>query len=190
MLRIALMGLLGVLAACSSSPPLITEPSQELPPNLHESVLVIRISPGRQAEYSWQPAPLWNQELNGLRASTEFSTARIVLASSRPRNCDQEQIDCHRDCMRRKPPYPHGVRRNHSHIKYCDNKCLNEYMDCLKLQKLEALSFTAIDSAADWLRRHPQEMMIGATVVAAGTAFVVISTGAGLIVLAPLVLLS
>ncbi|MFE8599170.1 hypothetical protein [Archangium violaceum] len=92
--------------------------------------------------------------------------------------------------MKRKPPYPHGARRSHSHIEHCDNKCLEEYMDCLKLQKLEALSFTAIDQAADWLRRHQREVTIGATVVAAGTAFVVISTGAGLIVLAPLALLT
>ncbi|WP_075207639.1 hypothetical protein [Archangium violaceum] len=55
---------------------------------------------------------------------------------------------------------------------------------------LAACSFTAIGQAADWLWRHQKEIMVGATVVAAGTAFVVISTGAGLIVLAPLVLLS
>ena len=191
MLRVILMGLLGILAACSSShTPLVAEPSQEFPPDVHESVLVIRVASSGQAEYSWQPASLWNQELNGLHASTGGSTPRIVLASRRSRDCDQEQIDCHRDCMRRKPPYPHGARRSHSHIKYCDKKCMDEYSDCLKLQQLEALSFTAIDRAADWLRRHPREVMVGATVVAAGTAFVVISTGAGLIVLAPLVLLT
>lgn len=191
MLRIAVMGLLGILTACSSSQtPLVWEPSQGLPDNLHESVLLIRTAPSGQAEYSWQPASFWNQELNGLRASTEVSTPRIVLASRRPRDCDQEQIDCHRDCMRRKPPYPHGARRSHSHIEYCDNKCLNEYMDCLKLQNLEVLGFTAIDRAADWLRRHQREVMVGTTVVVAGVAFVVISAGAGLIVLAPLALLT
>src|SRR5687768_1945980 len=113
MLRIAVMGLLGILTACSSSQtPLVWEPSQGLPDNLHESVLLIRTAPSGQAEYSWQPASFWNQELNGLRTSTEVSTPRIVLASRRPRDCDQEQIDCHRDCMRRKPPYPHGARRS------------------------------------------------------------------------------
>lgn len=63
-------------------------------------------------------------------------------------------------------------------------------MDCLKLQKLEALSFTAIDQAVDWLRSHQREVMVGATVLAAAAAFVVISTGAGLIVLVPLALLT
>jgi hypothetical protein len=63
-------------------------------------------------------------------------------------------------------------------------------MDCLKLQKLEALSFTAIGHAVDWLRRHQREVLVGTTIVAAGVAFVVISSGAGLIVLAPLVLLT
>ncbi|HEX5749257.1 MAG TPA: hypothetical protein VFZ09_23715 [Archangium sp.] len=92
--------------------------------------------------------------------------------------------------MKRKPPYAHGPRRSHSHIEYCNNKCLKEYMNCLKLQELEALSFTAIHQAADWLRRHQKEVMVGVTVVAAGTAFIVIYTGGGLMVLAPLVLLS
>jgi hypothetical protein len=63
-------------------------------------------------------------------------------------------------------------------------------MDCLKLQRLEALSFPAIDRVADWLGRHQQEVMVGTTVVAAGVAFVVISAGAGLIVLAPVALLT
>jgi hypothetical protein len=166
------------------------EPSQGLPQNLYESVLVVRLVPGGQAGHSWQPASAWEQELRALRASTGSDSGHIVLASSRPRDCDQEQIDCHRDCMRRKPPYPHGARRSHGHVEYCDNKCLNEYMACLKLQRLEALSFPAIDRAADWLRRHQQEVMVGTIVVAAGVAFVVLSAGAGVIVLAPVVLLT
>jgi hypothetical protein len=92
--------------------------------------------------------------------------------------------------MRRKPPYPHGPRRSHGHIKFCDNKCLGEYLNCLKLQKLDSLGFTALHGAADWLRRHQREVMVGTTIVAAGVAFVVISSGTGLIVLAPLVLLT
>lgn len=184
-------GLLVILAACSGGqtiPP--TETSQELPQRPEESVLVIRFVPGGLTEHSWQPASEWLQALNDLRASAASASGRIVLASTRPRDCDQEQIDCHRDCMRRRPPYPYGARRSHSHIKYCDKKCLDEYSDCLKLQKLEALSFPAIDGAADWLKRHQQEVIIGTTVVVAGAAFVVISAGAGLIVLAPLVLLT
>jgi hypothetical protein len=128
--------------------------------------------------------------LSNLRASPDFDTGRIVLATSRPRDCDQEQIDCHRECMRRKPPYPHGPRLSHGHVKYCDNTCLNEYMDCLKLQKLEALSFPTLERAADWMRRHQREVTMGTIVVAAGVAFVVISAGAGLIVLAPVALLA
>jgi hypothetical protein len=188
---IAILWLLGMLTACSGSQASqSTEPPQGLPQSLYESVLVVRFIPGGQAEHSWQPALDWSHELSNLRARTASSSDSIVLASSRPRDCDQEQIDCHRDCMRRKPPYPHGARRSHGHIEYCNNKCLNEYMDCLKLQKLEALSFPAIDRAADWLRRYQREVMIGTIVVAAGAAFVVISAGAGLIVLAPMALLT
>jgi hypothetical protein len=191
MSHVAILGLLGVLTACSVTQPLpSTESFQGLPQNLYESVLVVRVTPEEQAQYSWQPASEWNQDLRNLRVSAGFDTGRIVLASTRSRDCDQEQIDCHRDCMRRKPPYPHGARLSHGHIRYCDNKCLKEYMDCLKLQNLAPSSFPAIEHAADWLRRHQQEALVGTIIVAAGVSFVVISAGAGLIVLAPLALLA
>jgi hypothetical protein len=191
MLHGAASGLLGILVACSVTQTLPSaESSQGLPQNLYESVLVVSVTPKGQAEYSWQPASEWNQELSNLRMSAGSDTGRIVLASIRSRDCDQEQIECHRDCMRRKPPYPHGARLSHGHIRYCDNKCLTEYMDCLKLQKLEPLSFPAIERAADWVRRHRQEVLVGTIIVAAGVSFVVISAGAGLVVLAPVALLA
>jgi hypothetical protein len=189
--HIAILGLLGMLAACSGSQiRASTEYAQEPLPTLYESVLVVREAPGSLTEYSWQPASEWDWALSNLRARPEFDTGHIVLATNRARDCDQEQIDCHRDCMRRKPPYPHGPRLSHGHIKYCDNTCLNEYMECLKLQKLEPLSFPTLDRATDWLSRHQREVTMGTIVVAAGVAFVVISAGAGLIVLAPVALLA
>jgi len=92
--------------------------------------------------------------------------------------------------MSRKPPYPHGARLGYGHVSYCDNKCLNAYMACLRSQQAAPLRFQAGDSAADWIRSHQDELMIGGIVVVAGVSFVVISAGAGLLVLAPLALLS
>jgi hypothetical protein len=61
---------------------------------------------------------------------------------------------------------------------------------CLKLNELHALEFTAMDDAIDWLKRHRQQLLVGTLVIAAGVTFIVISAGAGILVLAPLVLVS
>ncbi|NTX58139.1 hypothetical protein HR086_43265 [Myxococcus sp. CA039A] len=45
--------------------------------------------------------------------------------------------------------------------------------------------FTAVDEAVDWLKRHRNELLLGSTCIIAGVVFVVVSMGAGLVVLAP-----
>ncbi|WP_375770269.1 hypothetical protein NR798_05065 [Archangium gephyra] len=47
-----------------------------------------------------------------------------------------------------------------------------------------------MDEAVDWLKRHQQGLLVGSIVVIAGVAFVTVSAGAGLVVLAPAVLLA
>ncbi|ATB40663.1 hypothetical protein CYFUS_006114 [Cystobacter fuscus] len=47
-----------------------------------------------------------------------------------------------------------------------------------------------MDEAIDWLKRHRQELLVGTIVTAAGVTFIVISAGAGVVVLAPLVLMT
>jgi hypothetical protein len=63
-------------------------------------------------------------------------------------------------------------------------------MDCLDTQKLQALQFPAVDGLVEWLKRHRRELVVGSVVVIAGVAFVVVSAGAGLFVLAPVVLVA
>ncbi|QRK14164.1 hypothetical protein JQX13_49015 [Archangium violaceum] len=52
------------------------------------------------------------------------------------------------------------------------------------------MSFSVVDSAVDWLKQHRRELLVGTIVVIAGVAFVIASSGAGLLVLAPAVLLT
>ncbi|OJT17496.1 hypothetical protein BO221_45025 [Archangium sp. Cb G35] len=52
------------------------------------------------------------------------------------------------------------------------------------------MEFTAMDEAIDWLKRHRQEVLVGTIVTAAGATFIVVSAGAGVLVLAPLVLMT
>ncbi|KFE71875.1 hypothetical protein DB31_0136 [Hyalangium minutum] len=47
-----------------------------------------------------------------------------------------------------------------------------------------------MDGLIDWLKRHRKEVLVGSVITVAGIAFVVISAGAGLLVLAPVVLMT
>lgn len=47
-----------------------------------------------------------------------------------------------------------------------------------------------MNEAVDWLKRNPRGVLVGSIVVIAGVAFVTVSAGAGLVVLAPAALLA
>jgi RHS repeat-associated protein len=53
------------------------------------------------------------------------------------RDCDQEQIECVRDCMKRPCPWPFGTGsrnpkvRKWSKYKYCEGICLAAYLECV-----------------------------------------------------------
>jgi hypothetical protein len=57
-------------------------------------------------------------------------------------------------------------------------------------EKARALRFPAVEEAVEWLKEHRTELLVGTVVVMAGVTFVVVSAGAGLIVLAPLALMA
>lgn len=61
--------------------------------------------------------------------------------------------------------------------------------DCCRLQELEAKRFTAIEPALDWVKQNRKELLVGTVVIVAGVAFIVVSAGAGVLVLAPTLLL-
>lgn len=176
--------------ACSSIRP-TPEPRPE---ELHEYVLVIQETPGGQTEHSWRPAAEFQEVLKSLPSfsSTSDQTGQIVLASHRSRDCDQEHIDCHRLCMRRKLPPPlNYIPRGHpTHNEICRKQCLSQYNDCLKLQGLAAVQFPAVNSAVEWLKHHQTELLVGTLIVIAGVTFAVASAGAGLVLLAPLALVA
>jgi hypothetical protein len=91
----------------------------------------------------------------------------------------------------RLPSYLNHIKRGSgAHGTYCANKCLQEYMRCLELQKSRALEFPIINDAVDWLKRHRQELLVGSVVVIAGVAFVALSGGTGLLILAPVALVA
>jgi hypothetical protein len=60
----------------------------------------------------------------------------------------------------------------------------------VELERLRPQEFTAVDGAVDWLKRHRTGVLVGSVVVIAGVAFVVVSAGTGVVILAPVVLLA
>jgi len=53
-----------------------------------------------------------------------------------------------------------------------------------------ACANTAADDAIEWLKRNRKELLVGTIVIIAGVAFVTLSAGAGVVVLAPVVLVA
>jgi hypothetical protein len=157
--------------------------------------LVIQEGPDGRVAHTWRPATEFQEALQNLPSSSARESTLsgpIVLASGRRRDCDQEQIDCHRDCMRRKLPAPHNYipRGDPRHDQLCRDRCLPPYLDCVEAEKVRALRFQAVDEAVEWLKEHRTELLVGAVVVIAGVTFVVVSAGAGLLVHAPLALMA
>lgn len=111
------------------------------------------------------------------------------------RDCDEENRECIRECMSR--PLPRGFghitsgRRGYGgKEEYCNKKCMQPYLDCTELQDMKPQEFTAIDTAMDWLKRNRRSILVGSVIIVAGVAFVVISAGAGVVILAPAVFLA
>ncbi len=182
-----------LLLSCSSS--IIRPVLDPHPEELHKLALVIQDGPDGQVVHSWRPAAEFQEMLQNRPSSSVSGNAPsrpIVLTSGRRRDCDQEQIDCHRDCMRRKLPAPHNYipRGDPRHNQICRDRCLPPYLDCVDAEKVRALRFPAVDGAVAWLKEHRTELLVGAVVVITGVTFVIISAGGGLVVLAPLALMA
>jgi hypothetical protein len=151
-------------------------------------VLIIGEGQNGQVTHSWRRAT----EVDLRRYALPGSTGGIVLVSRRPRDCDQEQIACVRDCMKRRRP-SHESHINHSNgnkYGFCQTKCLLEYHECLEVEKARSLQFSTGNDAVEWLKQNRRELLAGTIVVIAGVAFVALSAGAGFAILAPVVLVA
>lgn len=185
----ALLGLL--LVSCSTT---------RLPPSGNEEelsrlVLVMRALPDGTVSQAWVRVDELDLSQYGTLSPSRGVARHIVRAMGRKRDCDEENRECMRECMSR--PLPRGF----GHItsggrglggkeQYCNEKCMQPYLDCVELQDLKPQEFTAIDAAMDWLKRHRRSILVGSVVVVAGVAFVVVSAGAGIVILAPAVFLA
>jgi hypothetical protein len=154
----------------------------------------MREQPDGQMSYSWQRAEEFDLSQYTTPTSTEGMDRRIVRAARRPRDCHAEYLECIDECMSRPLPRGYGHitagRGLGGKMEYCQERCRQPYSDCEELQRLKPQEFSAWDGAMDWLKRNHRSILVGSVVVIAGVAFVVVSAGAGLLILAPAVLLA
>jgi hypothetical protein len=189
--RIAASLLCALFVSCSATRQLAPASTEELT----RYVLFIRQMPDGTVTHSWQPADEVDLSRYRLQSSASGTARRIVPAmAGRQRDCDEENRECIRECMSR--PLARGFGHITSNGKkggkeaYCRDKCWQAYRDCQEVEKLRPQEFTAIDGATDWLKRHHKAILVGSIVIIAGVAFVVVSAGAGLVILAPGVILA
>lgn len=180
-----------LLVSCSTTRYAAPPDAEELP----TLVLHIQEHPDGSVTHSWQRAEDVELPRSALLTRSSPSTSAIVLTVGSQRDCDEELRECMRECMSR--PLPRGFghitsggRGKGGKEEYCSRRCMQPYLDCSKLQELKPQEFTAIDTAVDWLKRHRRSILVGSVVVIAGVAFVMVSAGAGLVVLAPAVILA
>jgi len=177
------------LASCSTTRSALSSPRSE---ELNAFVLIIQEMSDGHVIHSWHRATEINLDQYHPSSSLPDTSGQIVLASRRPRDCDEEHIACYRGCMKRRLPAQLGHIEYGSarHINHCNRTCLDAYQDCLDSQRGRALMLPGIDGAVDWLKRHRTELLVGTIIVVAGVTFVVASAGAGVVILAPLALMA
>ncbi|MCY1073774.1 hypothetical protein [Archangium lansingense] len=182
-----------LLASCSTTHSAVAPAAEELT----RYVLVLEESPSGQVTEHWQHAEefdlSWYRFPTSARASTYGRIVRV--AKTYQRDCDAENDQCIKMCMSR--PLPRGFghiksggRGEGGKLEWCTTQCKQAYADCRELEGRQRQEFSAVDEAVDWLKRHHQGILVGSIVVIAGVAFVAVSAGAGLVVLAPAVLLA
>lgn len=177
-----------ILVSCSVTRS--SAPAPAAPEALSRYVLVIEELSNGDVAHSWKPASDFDMAKYPHRASTQSVDGPIRLAAS-TRDCHAEYVQCINECLR--SPLPshlrHVPRGSARHEELCNSKCMKPYLDCCRLQELEARRFTAIEPAIDWVKRNRKEILVGTVVVAAGVVFIVVSAGAGTLILAPTLLM-
>jgi hypothetical protein len=180
-----------LLASCGTTRHLAPSSPEELT----HLVLLIKELPDGTVTHSWQRAEEMDLSQYRSLASAHRPARAIITTVGWNRDCDEENRECVDKCMDRPlpPGFGHmtaGNRKRGAKGQYCREQCERAYRDCRELERLQPREFTAIDTAVDWLKRNHKAILVGSVVMIAGVAFVVVSAGAGAVILAPAVLLA
>ena len=190
--RLMSSGLSLLLFSCSAT--LYAPPGPSNPADLSRYVLILQEAPDGRVSHAWQPL----SDFDLFRYPELASQPRLeapVLRASFNRDCEAERDRCEEMCK------ASLKGRNWTHASggskdgICRERCMPAYQDCCKLREMAEgsklqLSFPVVGSAIDWLKQHNRELVSGTVVVIAGVVFVVVGSTAGIVVLAPAILLT
>jgi len=187
------LGLL--LGSCSATGPMVAGPSG--PRDLSRYVLVIEKTADGQATHTWKPAKDFDLTESRSLASVPAHEGRIVRVSLNAAECERQYEICVPEC--RASTSIHQVDKYIYDSKqygpwrtgkksYCMSACMKQLANCQGEAGREPVKFEAIDTAVDWLKRHQDELALGAVVVIAGVAFHVAVCAGGIVLLAPVLL--
>lgn len=162
---------------------------------LSRYVLVLQEAAGGGTTHEWRRVETFSLSEPRDASHEERTEGSTVFAVAHPRDCYEELLECFKKCMARPLPRGYGhmtgrERGKGAKAEYCQGECRQPYLDCEELQGRKPQEFSALDAAVDWLSLHRRALLKGSIVVIAGVVFVVASAGAGLVVLAPVVLLN
>ncbi|WP_434379765.1 hypothetical protein [Melittangium boletus] len=160
-------------------------------------VLVIERTADRRATHAWRLAKDFDLTKYQRRASVRLGEGRIVRVSLDAAGCERQYDICVPECQARTSIHQvdkyiydttqYGPWRT-GKWSYCRTACMKQLANCLGDAGREPLKFEVIDTAVDWLERHPDALALGAVVVIAGVAFSVAACGGGIVLLAPVLL--
>jgi hypothetical protein len=136
--------------------------SPSSPEELARLVLFIKELPDGTVIHSWQHAEELDLSQYRFLASAHRPARSIIMAAGWNRDCDEENRECIRECMSR--PLPRG----YGHMTSNGTR----------------------GAKVEWLKRNRKEILVGSVIVIAGVAFIAVSVGAGVVILAPALLLA
>jgi hypothetical protein len=188
LMSVALVVLLASCSATRSTGPVGVE-------ELTRFVLVISESPDGQFQHSWRHAEEFDLTAFRYQPAPRTTPGRIVLASSRSPDCYAQYLECYHLCLKTPVPpdfehYLYDFGPAAGHERYCSEQCMRRYSECARGQGRGTRRFMVVDEAIDWLKSNREAVLVGSLVVIAGVVFVTVSAGAGLVVLAPVVLVA
>jgi hypothetical protein len=202
--RALAVSLATLLVSCNATRSSAAGPTS--PRDLAKYAIVFERGADGQVAHAWIPLKDFDLTRFQQTLSTISIRRRIVRVSSLglSQYCEGRHDQCVDDCLKSSRPFVVGGREYmDTHAKpwriargwWCPSNCMEELIRCKKGRGEWAehyAEFDAIDPAIDWIKKHREELAVGAVVVIAGVAFAVVAAGSGgaALALAPLLLMA
>lgn len=202
--RAITLGFFLLLVSCSA--PRHTETGAPAPQELARYAIVFEQQPDGHIAHAWIPLKEFHLANLPHFLGTPSQRRNIVRVSSGlSAYCDGRYDQCERDCLSSSKPFVIGHRKymdtrtqpwRIARSWWCERNCLEARAECNKGRGEWAeqyiAEFDGIDPAIDWIKKHREELAVGAVVVIAGVAFAVVVAGSGgvALALAPLLIVA